>query len=804
MADKIKLDYVDYKGKKYPIRDFEFKSNGKSLFKTIGSEELEKALFPENGKIDESVTDYESIDSRIAYYVPEEKLKSLDENQMLDYIYENIDEHIYGDFGNNIEDEKHEKEYSETLKNAAKKLVRSSNSDTYQLYSKREDKIYRDIIKTDPDPINPREFDEGNIGTLVYGKRTLNGDETVSDIEEYMRDSIEHDWETRIVTKFTIPDLEALLNKPELERFIRKPNKNLGVEIGVYKDDIIMAAEDSLDGLHDKVRELSEKIFGSEDKIELTFDAPYMDADNGGRFKDDDCTVEIKVAAGLDINLEFENEELENGINEILEEAKQYIKDFAYTERFTDREVEDKNESLSKGLLFEKFKATKAAALPVGYSEHGGECSTFISSDADYLCGVIFVEKDNPDYLAMLKGEARDSDGKVYNKWKPMTEEEAAKWAEGCLKGEVETYDHYVQNEVYGVTTELWDEETRSWDEVDSVWGFYPDNSKQYLEAYADIIANASGINPENLISLEQAIELTSDSEEKTLNMFFKTAAKLLPEYNNNPTMAVRTQIHIWDENGNQDRANVVRSFINLNCENPRDYNMLLIEKMNVMVEPGNIYNIAKMVLPPADISNHGSDLYIASSPYADKLIEKLNQSADGIKSGMIKEFTDQVTHRKSYELPFCYMEEHIRERNGLTNVQKLFEDYMQVTGLTPKELMDYTESAGPGIPDSQAKNLSGIQWWKKSLLNAMQAGGATYLDPREEINLLERNGIIPKGSYDNNFDYYYEDAKSQKILHDNLFAVIQGNPELRGGKDFSKNPTAERLKEKEDPEIGR
>ena len=85
-----------------------------------------------------------------------------------------------------------------------------------------------------------------------------------------------------------------------------------------------------------------------------------------------------------------------------------------------------------------------------------------------------------------------------------------------------------------------------------------------------------------------------------------------------------------------------------------------------------------------------------------------------------------------------------------------------------------------------------------------MQAGGATYLDPREEINLLERNGIIPKGSYDNNFDYYYEDAKSQKILHDNLFAVIQGNPELRGGKDFSKNPTDERLKEKEDPEIGR
>lgn len=56
-----------------------------------------------------------------------------------------------------------------------------------------------------------------------------------------------------------------------------------------------------------------------------------------------------------------------------------------------------------------------------------------------------------------------------------VTEENWREAAIENLKGEIELYNMYLQDEVYGIITEEYDTDNDDWEEKDSCWGYFSD-----------------------------------------------------------------------------------------------------------------------------------------------------------------------------------------------------------------------------------------------------------------------------------------------------------------------------------------
>ncbi|MBO4858719.1 MAG: hypothetical protein J5527_09405 [Treponema sp.] len=85
----IKLERWFYGEKEYPVRELEVENEGISDYIYIGSSSLNDAIIDQNGNyIDEEAR---IIDERVPYFVSEEKLKSLSDEELLNYIKNEID-----------------------------------------------------------------------------------------------------------------------------------------------------------------------------------------------------------------------------------------------------------------------------------------------------------------------------------------------------------------------------------------------------------------------------------------------------------------------------------------------------------------------------------------------------------------------------------------------------------------------------------------------------------------------------------------------------------------------------------------
>lgn len=79
--------------------------------------------------------------------------------------------------------------------------------------------------------------------------------------------------------------------------------------------------------------------------------------------------------------------------------------------------------------------------------------------------------------------------------------------------------------------------------------------------------------------------------------------------------------------------------------------NNRVTKKAKEEIEPGEIYEKAKAVLPKEDIDHHASDLYLRVSPKSTELVNSMKYR----NNGMITTFKDNIEGDMWYELPFCY-----------------------------------------------------------------------------------------------------------------------------------------------------
>lgn len=127
------------------------------------------------------------------------------------------------------------------------------------------------------------------------------------------------------------------------------------------------------------------------------------------------------------------------------------------------------------------LKKDTLVILPLGLYDHSG-ITMYVGGRTDPWdsgeVGYIYVRKDNEEVIEYKKTHT----------WK-QTEE----WAEGILRGEVETYDQYLRGDVYCICEEVYDEDTEEWESVDSLGCIYLDTHKEQESAVNEIKWNMSG-----------------------------------------------------------------------------------------------------------------------------------------------------------------------------------------------------------------------------------------------------------------------------------------------------------------------
>lgn len=517
------------------------------------------------------------------------------------------------------------------------KKVFSSKYNNNTLYTKNTDESGKEILRKytlsfDNSPENPRDAFEP-IGEMVFEKmRNWSlGDKQISDFEEYFATELENERRYKADAKFTvtIPDVEtAKKNKILNNLYIRSDAQN---------------------------NEHFDKVF-----FENEIEAFLSDLKSKGEFIDEDiditCGIPLdsknKLTDKLEIEVHIPEKEYESSVENPLQffirELSEYLSE---RNLFWDDEYKKSTnfDGLSKEELFKKWNEKNIVSIPISVYEHSGITihEGHENSLPDY--GIIFIKKDNTEVLDYLKDH---------------TPEEAAEWAKGILSAEISLYDDYLRGEVYGITQEVYNEKERRWEIEESTWGVYLNHSEKlgWSQQIADTFNEYMSTTTEKAITKEEGEAFVNTPLEKILSFFFEDAKALLPEYENKPFMAYKTQLLLWKNTNKSDWAKEVNSYVEKNCHNRKELNFLLFDKMDMEVDPGNIYSIALNVLPEEDISTHYGDLYLASSPVADKLIEKLDKSTNGIKTGMITTFIDQVTGRKSYDLPHCALGKYIQD----------------------------------------------------------------------------------------------------------------------------------------------
>lgn len=381
-------------------------------------------------------------------------------------------------------------------------------------------------------PRDPRY--QTNLGTMVFPKvsnrRYTLGDIQPENFEEFFKDELSDEQKFMANGKFTIklPSVEDAKNNPLLEKFI--------------------AGTDSEGYWFDK------PFFQQE--IESMLSSIYIDDDN-----------DINLSAGIPV-LENENQRLSNILEidfeiseseykESIEEKWQMLKQ-ALAENLNEYKL-DWNYDINKGSnlermseteLFDKWAETKLCVIPIDIYEHSSmtchEASLtktlHASNDRDdgtiYNNGFIYVDKDNEEVLNELKGEARDKDGNVYNKWKPKSLEETKDWAESILRAEIKEYGLYLEGNVYDASVYEFNPKTMDWEEPVVGYNFLiTDNVEKYImenNEYAGKIERK--INHEEMKEIEKTP--TPEFKKVCFENFKSKILDILPEFDGNPKYA--------------------------------------------------------------------------------------------------------------------------------------------------------------------------------------------------------------------------------------------------------------------------
>ena len=387
------------------------------------------------------------------------------------------------------------------------------------------------------DPYDPREPDyQTKLGTIVFPKnktpRYTLGDLQPDNFEEFFKDELSeiepHDYLEGSI-EFTIPTLEDCQNNKALSRFIA------GTEENGYHFDVDLFNQE-MDSILSSIKDtLSSSVCK-----DLTGGIPVDE--KTGRLTDS-YIIDLRTAncKGYD--------SAENAYCQIRDELSNYLNEFVPKNFFNYQdsihhfnELEDFTESQ----LYDKWAETKLCVIPINVSEHSGitcyEASLrktlHVPNDRDdgaiFNDGFIYVNKNNHEVLNELKGEARDSDGNLYNKWKAKTLEEAKVWAERILKAEIKEYANVLEGNVFDVSIYELDESTLDWGEpVVGYNSLFVDNVEKYIMENNEYVGKIEEeISPQ---MMEQILHTpNSEFKKNVFNNYVAKIKEILPDYDNN------------------------------------------------------------------------------------------------------------------------------------------------------------------------------------------------------------------------------------------------------------------------------
>jgi len=103
-------------------------------------------------------------------------------------------------------------------------------------------------------------------------------------------------------------------------------------------------------------------------------------------------------------------------------------------------------------------------------------------------------------------------------------------------------------------------------------------------------------------------------------------------------------------------------------------------------------------------------------------------------------------------------------------NIEEFGKEYCSSYGIEPEDIKAAAINAKPDCPAAQAKMMTANNWWEKAVDHAYHGCSLPLLDPQDEIKLLEKHNLIPQGSYDRNFDYWYDDGKASDLVAKTIF----------------------------------
>lgn len=419
-----------------------------------------------------------------------------------------------------------------------------------KMYFKDGDSVYQAHFLDEGYPEDPRNPDFcTNLGTMVFKKKLRYelGDEQVEDFGDFFRDQISekepNDYFEGFI-EFELPTLEQAQNDENLSRFIA------GTEESGYRFDKELYAQE-MDYILSSIKDsLGESVCN-----DISGGIPIDEKTN---FLTDTYRIDLRTAdcAGYT--------KAENCLNEIKSELSSRIKNLAPKNWFnyTEDSIHAFNrlDDLTESQLFDKWAQTKLCVIPINFFEHSGitvheaavRKTLRAANDRDdgdvYNDGFIYIDKDNQEVLNELKGEARDSEGKVYNTWKAKTSEEVKNWAEENLRSEIKTYASYLEGDVHSLEVEEFNRETLDWDilENQSCSMVFGSDLKSELKSL--------GYKIDNVLTEEQIKQLlntpTPEFKKACWNEFIESVRKALPEFDNKPEYASAAVLYSMNQKG--------------------------------------------------------------------------------------------------------------------------------------------------------------------------------------------------------------------------------------------------------------
>lgn len=545
------------------------------------------------------------------------------------------------------------------------------------------------------DYFSPRDPEyQSNLGTMVFPKernrRYTLGDKQPESFDEFFKEELSekeaHDFMEGTI-EIELPTLEDCQNNEALSRFIA------GTEENGYHFDVDLFNQE-LDGILSAVKDN----LGAAVCEDLSGGIPIDE--NTGKLTDS-YIIDLRSANCIGYM------SAENAWVQIRDELSTYLSDLLprHSLNYTDSiHAFNDLDDLTESQLYDKWAETKLCVIPINIFEHSGmtchEASLrktlHVANDRDdgaiYNDGFIYVDKDNKEVLNELKGEARDKEGNVYNRWKAKTPEETKAWAETNLRSEIKEYASYLEGNVYDVSIYEFDPKTMDWGEPVVGYNFLiTDDVEKYI---SENIEYSGKIEAEIHSEVMKKIENTPTPEfkEACFENFKAKIKEILPEFDGNLQHAARAAtIAIKDNPSSKLEKDALTMYMQeKGCNSPESTFKFLEESLGVKniekefnpYEPG--YEVYFHTNPNPNSSNYHSK----ASPLHALVVDKKNKRY-GLLSGSYSFSGNQFNwYQKIPDLSIKKLREKIEELESYgLKFQKFTTSAGEYSQGNPKEL---------------------------------------------------------------------------------------------------------------------